>query len=1070
MLSCKRITSLLFFVNYFAVLSRVFYSLFTFKVMKKIIFLFYLLFLTMLSFAQNWKLNYQKADSLAQRRLFKEAVLQYEQTLSLAEKEFGKQSEEYLLTRNGWGKNISLIGEKEKAAQILAENIELCRQKGEKTILYTQALLNVGIFYLPINKGNDAVKSEKYLQEALVIRKEIFGTKHADYAQALQALANLYFTTNQYLLAESYYKEALQIRKDVLGVGDNNYLVILNNLGVLYTNMGNYAAAERYYNETVRIRKETLGVKHLSYIYSLGNLAILQQTMGNYKSAEKNLKIALNTKKEVLGEKHKDYISSLRNLGILYKNMGNYVKAEQVYKNALALQKELGGENSKDYALRLGDLGVIYQYLKDYATAEKLYTEALQIYEKQVGKDHPDYALAVAHLAELYRDLGKYALADSLVNQSFVVFKKNPNSDLFWDYNNKGLIYTAQKRYAEAEQNLLAAGELTEKWQGKTGLNTIFNRQCLALLYWESRQTEKATQLFLENKNSAITQITQLFPMLSESEKAKLYDERLKKSFEDFNAYVIDEYEKGKPQTSNDQLYDLQLFSKGILLNASQKMKNRIFESKDSTLIREYENWSSFKLSLVKYQQMPKEELQKARINLDSLLEISNDMEKALSLRSEEFVKISDTKTTTWRDIQRKLNKKEAAIEIFRLNKLGVQKNIVDSSAVGYPRYAIYGQTDTVYYAALIVKKDSKQPELVLLKDGNNMEGSFFKRYRNSVQFNVTDKHSYQNYWLPLKKYLKGIQKVYFSPDGIYNQINLNILRNPESQEYLFDEIDIQQLTNTKEIVALNSTQKDGESNKNSENIGGLNRQNFKAMLFGRPAYDMDSISYLVNIALEKQAEPSYALRDIRDLRNSKISDLIGTETEVRQIDSLLQSRALHTEKYILEKATEHKIKNLHRPSILHIATHGFFIQGLNGDNPMLNSGILLSGVSNYYRSEEQNYDTDDGVLTAHEAQNLHLEGTDLVVLSACETGLGEIRNGEGVYGLQRAFKVAGAKTILMSHWKVDDHVTQELMVKFYENWLKVGNRREAFRLAQTYIRQKYEKPSLWGAFVLVGE
>lgn len=1039
--------------------------------MKKIISLlsfFFLLFLTSISFSQNWQISYQKADSLAQRRLFKEAVLQYEQTLPLAEKEFGKQSEQYLLTRNAWGRNMIFVGEKDKTLQVLTENVELCRLNGEKANLYTQSLLNIGTFYLPTNKGNDAAKSEIYLIEALEIRKETVGVKHIDYAQVLQGLANLYFTTKQYLLAESHYKKSLQIRKKTVGVKDDNYLTILNNLGTLYRNMGNYSIAERYYKETIAIRKEVLGVKHLAYTSSLANLASLQETMGNYQVAEKNLKIVIATQKEILGEKHKDYISSLHKLGVLYKNIGNYEKAKQVYSNALALQREIDGENSKDYAYILGNLGVIYQYMENYTTAEKLYKESLQIYEKQVDKDHPDYARAVARLAELYRDLDKYALADSLVNKSFAVFKKNPNNDLFWDYNNMGLIQTAQKRYAEAEKNLLAGGELMEKWQGKTGLNAIFNRQCLALLYWESQQNEKATQLFLENKNSAVEQISQLFPMLSENEKTKLYDERLKKSLDNFNAYVINLYEKGNTQSYNDQLYDLQLFSKGVLLNASQKMKNLIFASQDSTLIQDYEKWSSFKLSLAKYQQMPKEELQKARLNLDSLLELSNEMEKSLSLRSHEFAKISDTKKTTWQDIQKKLKRKEAAIEIVRINKLGIRKTVIDSSAINYPSYNLYGQTDSVYYAALLIKKNSKQPELVLLSDGNNLENNFFKVYRNSIIYNVNDPKSYNLYWKPIKAKLKGIKKVYFSPDGIYNQINLNILRNPQNQKYIFDEIDIQQLTNTKEILALNSKQKYPKSD-DFANINSENHNNFKAVLFGRPVYDMDSIAYLMNIELEKKEVQSYALRDVRDLRNSVISDLIGTEAEVTLIDNMLKDKSLRTEKYILQQATEQKIKSLRSPTILHIATHGFFIKGLNGDNPMLNSGVLLSGVSNYYRNEAK-YETDDGVLTAQEAQNLHLDGTDLVVLSACETGLGEIRNGEGVYGLQRAFKVAGAKTILMSHWKVDDHVTQELMVKFYENWLKVGNRREAFRLAQLQIRKKYKSSHLWGAFVLVGE
>lgn len=247
------------------------------------------------------------------------------------------------------------------------------------------------------------------------------------------------------------------------------------------------------------------------------------------------------------------------------------------------------------------------------------------------------------------------------------------------------------------------------------------------------------------------------------------------------------------------------------------------------------------------------------------------------------------------------------------------------------------------------------------------------------------------------------------------------------------------------------------------------NSQGFKAVLFGRPAYDMDSLAYFANIELAKASKQNYALRDMRDLRQGSFSDLIGTQKEVNLIDSLLKAKNLASEKYLLGAATEQKIKALQNPNILHIATHGFFIADSTTKNPMLNSGVLLAGVSNYYRSEEKP-DTDDGILTASEAQNLHLDNTDLVVLSACETGLGEVHNGESVYGLQRAFKAAGAKTLLMSHWKVNDQTTQELMTLFYENWAKTGNRREAFRQAQATLRSKYPQPYFWGAFVLVGE
>ena len=169
-------------------------------------------------------------------------------------------------------------------------------------------------------------------------------------------------------------------------------------------------------------------------------------------------------------------------------------------------------------------------------------------------------------------------------------------------------------------------------------------------------------------------------------------------------------------------------------------------------------------------------------------------------------------------------------------------------------------------------------------------------------------------------------------------------------------------------------------------------------------------------------------------------------------------------------------------PTVLHIATHGFFVDeqsksgtfnlGTNTEyasqNPLLRSGIILSGASNFI---QHNYKLDDenGILTAYEAANLNLENTELAVLSACETGKGEVQNGEGVYGLQRAFQTAGAQAIIMSLWKVDDTATQELMSAFYQSWMQGKTKAEAFRKAQLDLKSKYPHPYYWGAFVMMG-
>lgn len=138
-------------------------------------------------------------------------------------------------------------------------------------------------------------------------------------------------------------------------------------------------------------------------------------------------------------------------------------------------------------------------------------------------------------------------------------------------------------------------------------------------------------------------------------------------------------------------------------------------------------------------------------------------------------------------------------------------------------------------------------------------------------------------------------------------------------------------------------------------------------------------------------------------------------------------------------------------------------------DNPLLNTGLMLKGAGDLLAKTRYNYNVEPGILTAYEAMNLNLDQTDLVVLSACETGLGEVHGGEGVFGLQRSFLVAGAKTLIMSLFKVSDEATQKLMVSFYEKWLETGDKRQAFIDAKKEIRNEYKDPIYWGAFVMIG-
>jgi len=352
----------------------------------------------------------------------------------------------------------------------------------------------------------------------------------------------------------------------------------------------------------------------------------------------------------------------------------------------------------------------------------------------------------------------------------------------------------------------------------------------------------------------------------------------------------------------------------------------------------------------------------------------------------------------------------------------------------------------------------------------------------------MDDPHSYDYFWSAIDDKLKGIKQVYFSPDGVFNQISINTLYDNSKKEYLIDRYYITQVTNSRDVYLLKTGQFKQGTSKNT-------------YLFGFPNYNMgmekkDSVNnenIERSIKMERSIERSInrGIRGMdRSLRgslrslirgNNLLQMLPGTRVEVENIAGEFNDTDNNAMTYLEDEAVEERVKEIQNPKTLHIATHGFFLadqllpegpdENLYYDNPLLRSGLIMAGVNNFLTQDDDlvSLTQEDGILTAFEAMNMDLDDTDMIVLSACETGLGTISNGEGVYGLQRAFQIAGAKSLIMSLWNVDDDATQELMSAFYKNWLVTGDKLIAFRAAQVQVKEKYKSPFFWGAFVLVG-
>jgi CHAT domain-containing protein/antitoxin component YwqK of YwqJK toxin-antitoxin module len=893
-------------------------------------------------------------------------------------------------------------------------------------------------------------QAEPLYVEAKEIRAKVLGKEHPNYATSLNSLALLYHNQGLYAQAETLYVEVKEIRAKVLGKEHPNYVTSLNNLALLYYNQGLYTKAEPLYVEAKEIRAKVLGKEHPNYATSLNNLAGLYYNQGLYAQAAPLLVEAKENRAKVLGKEHPDYANSLNNLAMLYQNQGLYAQAEPLHVEAKEITAKVLGKEHPDYATSLNNLAMLYQTQGLHTQAEPLHVEAKEITAKVLGKEHPDYATSLNNLAMLYQNQGLYAQAEPLLVEAKeikakVLGKEHPDyANLL---NNLADLYSNQGLYAQADPLYVEAKEITAKVLGKEHPNYANYLNNLARLYQNQGFYVKAEPLFLASVQSLMKQLENQMPHLSEQEE-ELYYETLKRGFTNFHSFVAEEVSKTNRKQLLGELYNLQLTSKALLLNSSAKWKQNIMNSKDQRLIEKYFAWVALKKRLTSLESKGR------NAQLDSLEKETEVQEKQLSKLAERFNKISDKKLRTWQEVRASLKQGQAAVEIIRIQKFGIKKTVVDSSDQRLPVYQIKGQTDTIQYLALIVTPQTQNyPDMVFLTNGNELEKQI-KFYSNAVKYRAKDKNSYGLYWGKLGAWFKQrkIKKVYFSPDGVYHQINLNTLQNPVTQQYLVDEIDVQIVTNTKDLLI-----------KPTEEF-----TNQYAILVGNPDFSTLRFNQKTEEVKASAVKDSLQVLTNRSLNWGSVSPLPNTQVEINLIGKALKKQNYEVEVFSGKQATEENIKSAFKPKILHIATHGFFELSKEGDekgksNPLTRSGLVLARKDTLLQSE-------NGILTAYESTIMNLEGTELVVLSACETGLGEVMNGEGVYGLQRAFKVAGAKAILMSLWKVDDRTTQELMTLFYEIWLSGKSKQAAFKMAQMKLREKYKVPYYWGCFVMVGE
>ena len=971
-----------------------------------------------------------------------------------------------------------------KAEENYLLSLQFARQAADTSLKYIVAY-SLGV--LNYNNHN-LLQAEKYYLSCLVGMAAIYGQSSREYTAIFAEYTRLLTDLGKYTEAKPYVEALLYYYKTLDGENNITYTGLMNSKAIIAQNEGDYESAIAIFqtlveNESALKQGDTIG-----HLIGISNLGDVYRESGNFEQALSYL----NTAKRLFSTyrikdkngrpREPELMATIENnLGLCYKGLGDAQKAEEAYNNALRIYGETGLVNTEPYCTTLSNKANLISELGRRGEASEILLHALQIRKKYFGEQTENYANALANLANVYFDEGLYqesleknlqanAIYKEVVGEQHQGYANNLNSlSLCYlqlndyqkaeDYKLRALqiieagvgknhyryasflisacsMYAETRQFKKAEDNLKEAMQLVERNLGRRHELFALAQFALADVYALQGKFEAASPLYFESLDHYSAQLGDYFNAMSE-ENQRQFLNSLFIFFDSYNAYLIN-YKLSQPSGNfSEQLkralkYQMQL--KSLLANRSAQVRKEVANSGDKGLQELYHSWQAVKTKLINRFKSA----EPVADNNDLLLQAS-EMETRLKARVKGF---SGSVQPSFGSLKGQLRANEAAIEIFKVSDTRDKKHTY------------------IRYGALVIRNSSPAPELVIFKDGNAMDSAGFDRYSRYMEEQRPDSLSYAVYFKPLESALKGVERVYLSSDGIFHKIAFSGLYNPAGKKYLGESLSLIQTSNL------------GAVSSSSAGIAGA----ASAALFGYPDYDYDFKKESSKPAAP--AEQAVAKR----FGLTQLSKLPGTKTEVEEIDKTLKAKNWSTKVYTEQFASEKNLRNLQGPNVLHIATHGFYLKDIASEDKLflgferstiqayslLRSGIILAGAGPATQDSTNLDSENDGILTADEATMLNLSSTNLVVLSACQTGLGDEMGTEGVAGLQRSFAIAGAKHIIMSLWPVDDDATQYLMTEFYKNYALTRDVESAFKQAQKTVREKYPHPYYWAAFVLL--
>lgn len=792
------------------------------------------------------------------------------------------------------------------------------------------------------------------------------------------------------------FESIAEAQSFLLGEDNPEYATTLNDIGYCHSILGDYNKALEYHRQAAEIRRSVLGEDHPDYATSLNNIGGCYSEMGDYGKALEYNRQAAGIRKSALGGDHPDYAASLNNIGSCYSNLGDYGKAMEAYRQSSDILKAALGENHPDYAVAINNIGYCHSRLGDFGKAIEYYRQAAGIIKSLSGEDHPDYATTIINIGYCHSRLGDYRNALELYEKSL---------------------------------------DIRKTYLGEQHPDCVAPLRGIGICDLNLNDYESASNIFNEFYSLLTTNILNDFGYLTHRSRIKYWD--MYSPYFQYQLPALSMILQSFPSFLQTA-YDGVIFSKGLLLNAETQMRDLILESGDEGILALYDQLCLNRQQLGKEYEKPV-----AERRTESLAATCDSLEMDLIRKSKVFGDYTRNLRIRWTDVQSRLSDDDIAIEFLTVPMA----------------------KDVTKYCALTLRKGYSAPHFVELFDLKD-----FKALSKTAGTNTIYAYPklYDLVWKPLEKEIGNCANIYFGASGVLYQTAIEYADNGNGP--LSEQKNLYRLSSTRQLATI----KEKSEAKTASIYGGLQygapMETLVADSRKYPSRSMDDDIFFCVDSLD--------LRDLKDGLGA--ADLPATLTEAGDIADTMDKAQYEETLTTGEEGTEASFKALsgQRKKIIHVATHGFYWTGVEAekigrmigrlelmeagsenrireDKSLSRSGLLFSGANNALMPGYRKLDgVNDGILTAREIAGMDLRGTDLVVLSACQTGLGEV-SGEGVFGLQRGFKKAGVNALMMSLWKVDDEATSMLMKEFYDNYLSKGmDLQHSLHEAQKTVRE----------------